>query len=395
MSLFFWRKRFEKRYLEPNDYLQLRNKCFKRVAFAFVAHALMFMYLELLPENMVGNVFVAYLVTLKHVWIMVFTLDVKAMDAIWVTWATFTTVGYGDISATTPFGRLTTIAIGTYGIFQLPGILTYHSEYHSYQRELKQTYRWEWKDMTDHILIVGLPVQGTAHYVESLLEQIKGHPDLMKHEIQFLAENVPAELQSIAKKLDMNATGYRGSGSDERDLEKANVRSAAMVLVLCPDPTRKDADDVISSIVYRIRQNFAYRGLVIAEASADRDLAYMKTNGATSAVLADHYHPGILVSEALSPGVYALNRDNFQAGGIDTNDYPITIKDASWADVACKAVHAGWDFRGYVNGNGDTVSRILAEGDRVKDCVKVFIAAPYDAQPSARKVRQVLTDGLE
>ncbi len=38
------------------------------------------------------------------------------IDALWVTWATFSTVGYGDISAESVFGRISSVIFGTMGI---------------------------------------------------------------------------------------------------------------------------------------------------------------------------------------------------------------------------------------------------------------------------------------
>lgn len=53
-------------------------------------------------------------------------------DGIWYTFAVFTTIGFGDVVAVTPVGRILTILLGLYGIIivaLIPGILVnYYTE---------------------------------------------------------------------------------------------------------------------------------------------------------------------------------------------------------------------------------------------------------------------------
>ncbi|MDE0723552.1 MAG: potassium channel family protein [Alphaproteobacteria bacterium] len=411
--LFFWRKkRFKKRYPEPSDYRKNFIMCIVKLVIAFAVHALLFAILEHAPETVIqqtaaetfkGVAYVWYQLKfqLYQAWHIIVSPDTNWSDAVWVTWATFTTVGYGDISASTGAGRFVTMFIGAYGIAQFGIFIGSLQSFREAVSDLKKIFRWRWKDMKKHILVVGLPKQGTETFIANFLEQLQGYPELSQgHEILFMAENIPDNLDSISHRFPgLSVAGYRGSGSNEDDLGHCNLLQAHAVFVICKDPSTRESDDLTSSAVDRICKKMGFEGLVIAEASFDREMEFIRASGnrKTSVVRVSHYNPGLLIAEALAPGVSKLNRDAYQAGGMDTNDYPITINDADWVKVGCNALGAGWDFRGYANANGDVLHRLDAQnlhGDRVVDCTRVFISAPHNKQPSEAEVRKVLLAGV-
>ncbi len=405
MVLFWRNKRVKKRYPEPADFRKNFINSLVRIGVAFVAHMLLFLLLEANPDTTaqqaavgaykgIAYVWFQFKFQLVQIWHILTSADTNWNDAVWVTWATFTTVGYGDLSASTAMGRLVTMSFGTYGIYQFGVFLNSYGNYKDAVQHLKKIFRWRWKDMKDHILVVGLPVYGTEHFIENFLKQIEGYPELAQHEVLFMAENVPENMDSISHRFkNISIAGYRGTGSNDDDLEHCNVRQASMVFVLCSDPTRNDSDDVTAAVVYRIYEDFGFQGHIIAESSTDNRMNFIEKNGAKSVIRVAHYNPGLLVAEALAPGIYEINRDAYQAGGMDTNDYPLTIADTTWVDLASKVLPEGWEFRGYMNGNGEAFGRFKARrhhGDKITDCVKVFIAAPFDEQPTEAEVKRVL-----
>ena len=75
-------------------------------------------------------------------------------EAIWLTFTTITTTGYGDFSAKTTAGRASTIVlIYLSGIFLLTQAGGAFFEFRILRRERKRRGEWRW-DMRDHIIFV-------------------------------------------------------------------------------------------------------------------------------------------------------------------------------------------------------------------------------------------------
>jgi hypothetical protein len=367
--LFFWRNsKNKKRYMRPEDYRQALIDSTVKLVMLFILHVIIIRYSEMTDST----VFTAW-------W-----------DSIWLTWATFTTVGYGDISSAVIIGRIATMVLGTLGIVQFAGIAGNLFDYRSYKRELQNTHRWEWRDMTNHILVVGLPNEGSVRYIENFIKEVRGYPEFASTEIQFMAPNVPdrENLPAIAKTDDAQVVFYRGSGSEEADLKAANVEDACLVLVLCADPHEHDADDVTAAVVYRITEEFNVTVPVIAEASYDRRIPFIKKNGASSVVRATNDYPGIIIKEALAPGSYVIVSDLFGATGNELNDYNVKIDGVSWVDALCKAGHAGWMFMGYSDVDGNVFK--FGSTDVLKNATRVFLSMPQGNQPTHAEVQRVL-----
>lgn len=80
-------------------------------------------------------------------------------DAFWLTFTTITTVGYGDLSAATPGGRLVTVVLMySLGIFLLANLAGYWVDYRAERREKMLRGRWSW-NMKGHILILNVPTE--------------------------------------------------------------------------------------------------------------------------------------------------------------------------------------------------------------------------------------------
>jgi len=95
----------------------------------------------------------------------------SAGDSLWLTLTTITTVGYGDISATTGLGRFLTVLIVYFGgIFVLGKIAGDFFDYRSLRREAMKNGNWSWRKMKDHIIIIGSKVDSTQHLLRLISE---------------------------------------------------------------------------------------------------------------------------------------------------------------------------------------------------------------------------------
>lgn len=88
-------------------------------------------------------------------------------DALWYTFASFSTIGFGDIVATTFLGRILTVIIALYGILVvalIPGVLV--------------SYFTEIKSMKEDETII------------QFLDKLENLPNLTKEELQTISTNV-------------------------------------------------------------------------------------------------------------------------------------------------------------------------------------------------------------
>lgn len=92
-----------------------------------------------------------------HTVLMMVLEGLGAVDALWLTLTTLTTVGYGDLSAATPAGRLATVLLlYLVGITVLAQLTSDYIDYRIERRRRMLEGKWSW-DMRDHLLIVIRP----------------------------------------------------------------------------------------------------------------------------------------------------------------------------------------------------------------------------------------------
>lgn len=131
------------------------------------------------------SVLLLTLITLIHVLLMVAFERFNWQDALWLTLTTLSTTGYGDISATTPEGKIaTTVLLYMGGIFVLAKAAGDYFEYRANIRLKKMQGFWEWK-MSDHLLIINSPAEQAEHFFTRLVEHLN-ISGVQSHSVQIL-----------------------------------------------------------------------------------------------------------------------------------------------------------------------------------------------------------------
>src|SRR4051794_35258586 len=91
-------------------------------------------------------------------------------DAIWLTFTTITTTGYGDLSAKTHAGRASTIAlIYLSGIFMLTQAGAAFFELRALPRDSQRRGEWRW-NVTNHNVFGDAPETEPSRYLAPLLD---------------------------------------------------------------------------------------------------------------------------------------------------------------------------------------------------------------------------------
>jgi len=279
-----------------------------------------------------------FLIFALHTLMMMHFETLNAGDAIWLTLTTITTVGYGDISATTFIGRLATVVllyIG--GIFVLAKVAGDYFEYHAimYQQKLKGHWRW---NMHHHIVIISdheqvLPLQ----YYEKLINEFRNTPKYKKIAIQLLSPHFTAGLPESLRHLAL--THFHGSGSEPKDLEAVNIQEAKIIVVLARDFGNVLSDSITFDILHRIRDvNTTAR--VLAECVDENNRRRLYQAGADILIRPTRLYPELIVGAFNAPGAEQVIENMVTNRFDEYHRFDITIQHIRWADIVSHLMEA-------------------------------------------------------
>ncbi|HIJ49107.1 MAG TPA: two pore domain potassium channel family protein, partial [Gammaproteobacteria bacterium] len=177
-----------------------------------------------------AGVFLLIIFTLHSGAMMVFE-GFSAADALWLTLTTATTVGYGDLSAVTLWGRVSTVVllyIG--GIFVLAKLVGDYFDYRTEKRIRQKCGEWEW-NMQDHILIINTPKEDGEGFFVKMIDQIRANPRYGDKVIQILTKRFPNGLPS--KLSGMEGVSHKNRDAlDDQQLLAAGADKAAAIMIL-------------------------------------------------------------------------------------------------------------------------------------------------------------------
>jgi len=188
-------------------------------------------------------------------------------DSLWLTLTTVTTVGYGDVSATTLWGRAATIILlYAAGIAVLAQVAAMYFEFRQDRRNRILNGQWSW-DMQDHIVLINSPKEGTERYFEQLVSQLR-HSSLPTGQkpllivTSYMSQGIPDSLRA------MDVAHVNASSVDAQAIEQSSLAKASIIVVLCHDPINPIWDSVNFDLVTRCREANP-NAMIVAETVSD------------------------------------------------------------------------------------------------------------------------------
>lgn len=274
-----------------------------------------------------------------HVAAMIAFEGLSLGEAVWLTFTTITTTGYGDLSAKTPTGRAATIVlIYLSGIFLLTQAGGAFFEFRILRRERKRRGEWRW-DMRDHIVFVNAPADEPGDYLRRLLDQLHrshanfaGVPSLILTEA--FPDGLPPDLED-----DPLIVQLKGRFDDPAALEAAGVDHARVLVILAEQEGERLSDSRTFDIIHRLRE----RGIkvrIVAECVDDLNRARLKRAGASAIVRPLRGYPEMIVRAIVAPGTEWIIERLFSSEGDECLRFDVTVADIVWADVV-SAILAG------------------------------------------------------
>ncbi len=242
-----------------------------------------------------------------HVISMMYIENMSFNDANWLTMTTMVTVGYGDLSAKTVWGRIATIVF-MYGggIFVLANAVSMMIEVKSQMASAKLSGQWRW-NLKNHILIISPIGNETIEYFVKLVKEIRLSNEFKDSCIQLLSpsfDTLPERLKEYG------VVHYKASGNITDDLIMCNSDYAKAVIVL-GDNRHHHTDALVFDIVSRLQPE----SFVIAECVDDTARDRFAKVGANVIVRPARGYPEIIARGLVSPGTEKVMEEIFSGDG--------------------------------------------------------------------------------
>lgn len=257
-------------------------------------------------------------------------------NAVWLSLTTMTTVGYGDSSASTFMGRLSTVVL-MYGfaISVLTMLISEIIEWRLFNTLKKKKGLWEWKNMQEHIQIINTPMVDTERYLSRLIKEIKLTPELAELPIQLLTRKYPDGLPDSLESLKLlHRTGEAESGLV---LNQVGIDSAKYIVILARDYSDSISDSVTFDILSRVLE-INSNAVVLVEAVLDENRGRFLKMGASAVLRPVRAYPEIVVRSLTNIGSERLLENFFASNGDSIHCLNWSFKDIVWKDIVLKCM---------------------------------------------------------
>jgi len=274
---------------------------------------------------------ILFLLLLAHTVAMRLVEGFSWGDSLWLTLTTVTTVGYGDFSANTFWGRAATvILLYAAGIAVLAQVAAMYFEFRQDRRNRILKGEWSW-DMEDHIVLINSPKDGATRYFEQLITQLRRStlPTGQKPVLivtSHLTQGIPDSLRA------MDVAHVNAPNADAQAIEHSNLRYASIIVLLCHDPLNPIWDSVNFDLASRCRE-VNPNAMIVSEIVSDDNRDRLIRAGANHVVRPIRSYPELLVRTLLAPGTEQVIEDLFDSEGEECVRYSVHFH-GKWADLA-------------------------------------------------------------
>ena len=307
-------------------------------------------------------------------------------DALWLTFTTAMTVGYGDLAPATTLGRVSTVALMyILAITLLTVIVSDYIEYRFYRRERMRTGRWRYH-MKDHLVIINTPQNGGARYFMRIAAQLRSMPDYRDTPIMILTSQFPNGLPPELQEL--GVVHYHGHGDDPQALQAVHIGQARHIVVLARDENDALSDSYTFDIVHRLHEHQLAQRCVV-ECVRDDNRQRFRNLGAASIIRPVRTYPEIMIRALTAPGSEKVLEDLFDHANDHPHRYKVHIDDLTWSDVVCALIRANLGTAmAYIDASGEVFCHPSADQDI--DGEGLIVLVKTDNTPTEAQIREAL-----
>ena len=292
---------------------------------------------DVLKKSIIHSVIFLIIIIALHVYLMVLFEGFNWQDALWLTLTTLSTTGYGDISASTPAGKVATvILLYLCGIFILAKTAGDYFDYRANIRLKKMHGFWEW-NMSDHILIINTPSQKAEQFFTRLIKHFQ-LSRLQSHTVEILTTQFP---NGLPKPLATTAglAHYMGSGTVPEDLLAVNIGKAKYIIILATQEEDRASDSQTFDILHRLHAlKLRSDVLILAECVDDDNRLRFTRAGANIIIRPIRAYPEMLIRALVAPGAEQIIENLFSSQGDLYIRYQVNINNVAWKDIVCQLI---------------------------------------------------------
>lgn len=346
---------------------------------------------ESMKQRLLRLLLLFLLLVVLHASAMMVFEDMSLRESLWLTVISVTTIGYGDISASTLWGQLSTVGlICFFGIWLLAQIA---GEWVDYRFQLKEKLlrgHWNWRNMENHLVIINSPQQNGDIYLRRLVDQVRQTPQLSKLKIILVTKEFDAELPMWLRERGVVYVDSRGG--DDTEFERSGVKAARYVLVLARDSGNPESDSVTLDILDRLRE-YGTQACITAECVKDVNKKRFLRLGAQGVMRPIRAYPELIVRALAAPGTEEIFENLFSYRGDSTRRYDLTLSKSMWKDVVYAVVECGLGTPlGYMDQQG-----VVHTNPAAKQPVSgkaIFILVKDELVPDLAEIKACLETGL-
>lgn len=313
-------------------------------------------------KHLSGNLFKRIFGFLSVLVVLLFANTVAMMefenmqfsDALWLSATTVTTVGYGDFSPSTAWGRITTVlSMYIIAIALLGQIIGEYMDWRLIKTEKLRSGAWEFKNMEQHIQIINTPNTNTVKYLNLLMDQVRRTPELQDLPVQLLTRKYP---DGIPQSLKAHKLLHRtGESENTQNLQSVRVDKAAYIIILARDANDAISDSLTFDILSRI-SDIGTTAMIIVEAVNDDNRNRLKAAGAQVIIRPMRAYPEIVVRSMTDPGTEQVMENIFSHEGGRLSRVDFNFSKKKWADLQCSIIQSDQGTPvAYVNEGGGIV----------------------------------------
>ncbi|WP_334318375.1 ion channel [Methylorubrum extorquens] len=323
-----------------------------------------------------------------HVVSMVAFEHLRVGEAIWLTFTTITTTGYGDYSAKTAAGRASTIVlIYLSGIFLLTQAGGAFFEFRILRRERKRRGEWRW-NMRDHIVFVNAPADEPGDYLRRLLDQLhRSHANFTSVPSLILTEAFPDGLPPDLED-DPLIVQLKGRFDDPAALEAAGVDHARVLVILAEQEGDRLSDSRTFDIIHRLRER-GINARIVAECVDDLNRERLKRAGASAIVRPLRGYPEMIVRAIVAPGTEWIIERLFSSEGDECLRFDVQLRDVPWLGIVPAVLAANFgtpigyvDAQGQLHSNPPPQIRVTGEA--------LFVLVDETQKPSGAALQKLI-----
>lgn len=280
------------------------------------------------------------MLTALHVLAMMLFDGMGVGDAIWLTMTTLLTVGYGDLSAASFWGRTATIVLlYLVGITLLAKLAGDYIDFRLQRKQDMLCGRWRW-NMHDHVVIINSPDHNPVVYFQRLVRQLHATEEFAGAPVQILTNDFPDGLPPALREL--GVVHYQGETTDQSCLQAVTPNRARAILLLAKDEYSRISDSVTVDVLLQLQSLYGEQlPRLVAELVHEENRPRALSAGADATLRPVRAYPEILVQALIAPGSEQVLENLFTVDDDHTRRYAVRMQDALWSDVVCRVMQAG------------------------------------------------------